>query len=216
MKRLKFIQIKFKKLILKKNFEKKKKMSQCRVVLIGDAFVGKTALIQRFISKEIQQNYDETVGAAFHSFTTTVNGQQENIQVWDTAGQEKYRSLGPVYYRNASSAILVFDVTERSSFNDLEEWINTFRSAAGDGPPIVIVGNKVDLEESKVVEEQEATTFAEKHDLTLFFTSAKTGYNVDFLFQKISSLAVEYARKPSNTSVARITEKKEKNRSSCC
>ena len=189
-------------------------MSACRVVLIGDAFVGKTALIQRFISKEIQQNYDETVGAAFHSFSTTVNGNQENIQVWDTAGQEKYRSLGPVYYRNASCAILVYDVTERSSFKDLDEWINTFRSAAGDGPPIVIVGNKVDLEENKVVEEQEGMAFAEKHNLSFFATSAKSGYNVEFLFQKIASLAVEYARKPSEESTARITENKTK--SSCC
>ena len=189
-------------------------MSSCRIVMIGDAFVGKTALIQRFISKDMPQSYEETVGAAFHSYSTQVNGQLETIQVWDTAGQEKYRSLGPVYYRNASCAILVFDVTERSTFEDLNDWIRTFRDAAGVGPPIVIVGNKVDLEDSKAVEEQEAMSFAEEHHFPFVSTSALNGYNVEFLFQKVASLAIDYIHKPSHEETTSVKTKK--NDGGCC
>lgn len=166
-------------------------MNAYRVVLIGNAFVGKTALILRYVNKAIQTHYEETIGSAFHTFQTKVDKQQCTIQVWDTAGQEKYRSLGPVYYRNTSAAILVFDLTDRQSFDDLEQWVMTFRATAGHSPLIFIVGNKADLEEERKVEEFEISNFAETHGFQYFITSAVSGFNVDFLFQSIAEKIIK-------------------------
>ena len=185
-------------------------MSANRVVLIGNAFVGKTALIQKKINSEVSQRYEETVGAAFHSYKEVIDGKETVIQVWDTAGQEKYRSLGPVYFRNATAAILVYDVTDRSTFEALDEWIETFRSAAGMSPQIIIVGNKCDLETRIVVDKIEGQNYAEHHGMKFFYTSAITGYNVDFLFQKVAQIVA------SEPVVESSTTKKKEEKSECC
>ena len=176
-----------------------------RVVLIGNAFVGKTALIQKKISSEVPPRYEETIGAAFQSYHETINQKDYLIQVWDTAGQEKYRSLGPVYYRNANAAIVVYDVTDRSTFQAVPEWIQAFRDTAGDKAKLILVGNKVDLESKIVVDESEGAAFAESYNMPFLLTSAITGYNVDHLFQQIASLVVTVETEEST-----ITKKKEK------
>lgn len=165
-------------------------MNTYRVVLIGNAYVGKTALIMKYVNRTIQQQYEETVGAAFHTYQTKFEDKQYTIQVWDTAGQEKYRSLGPVYYRNTIAAILVFDITDRQSFQDLSGWIENFRSVAGSKPLIFIVGNKADLESNHKVDETEIQQFAEEHGYPYFITSALSGLNVDFLFQSVSEQVI--------------------------
>ena len=170
-------------------------MNAYRVVLIGNAAVGKTAIIMRFINKTIQLLYEETVGAAFHTFQTKIDGEQVTIQVWDTAGQEKYRSLGPVYYRNALAAILVFDVTDKQSFLDLDGWIDNFRATAGHSPPIFLVGNKIDLESNIKVDENEAQKYANEKEFPLFLTSAVSGFNIDFLFQNVADKIVHNSSK---------------------
>ena len=185
-------------------------MSANRVVLIGNAFVGKTALIQKKISSEVPHRYEETVGAAFHTYKEVIDGKEIVIQVWDTAGQEKYRSLGPVYFRNATVAVLVYDVTDRSTFEALDEWIRSFRNVAGMYPHIVIVGNKCDLDTKIVVDKIEGQNYAENHGMKFFYTSALTGYNVDFLFQNIAQIVA------SEPLLENTTTKKKEEKSGCC
>jgi len=190
-------------------------MNAYRVVLIGNAYVGKTALIMKFINKTISGQYEETVGAAFHTFQATIDGESISVQVWDTAGQEKYRSLGPVYYRNASAAILVYDITDRQSFIDINGWIEHFRSTVGDHPPIFLVGNKIDLDSNSKVDENEAQKYADEHGFSFFLTSAITGYNVDFLFQKVADSVVHSGMKVVKSKV-NSSETKDDGKTTCC
>ncbi|KAH0785626.1 small GTP-binding protein [Histomonas meleagridis] len=159
---------------------------QYRVVLVGSSCVGKTAIITRRVKGEKPSNYSETIGAAFFTYKEKIDDEEVEIQVWDTAGQEKYRALGPVYFRNANAGIFVYDVTDQESFNSLQFWITSFQETAGVDIPIFIVGNKVDLEDNIVVEISMGQKFAQDHGYSFFPTSAVTGRNINFLFQKVA------------------------------
>lgn len=155
-----------------------------RLVLIGNAYVGKTALITRFVERNVPDTYKQTIGAAFHTFQQKLGEIVLTVQVWDTAGQEKFRSLGPAYYRKASAAIAVFDVTDQKSFDDLNDWILAFQEVAGSDAHVFIAGNKSDLE-PRMVDQGTAQVYADDKGFTFVETSAITGCNVDRLFQGI-------------------------------
>jgi Ras-related protein Rab-2A len=108
------------------------------------------------------------------------------LQIWDTAGQEKFRSLAPLYYRGACGAIVVYDVTSRPSFEMLASWIDSFVSIVGIQGTIVIAGNKCDLEDFRQVSREEAVDWAAKHGYEMFETSAKTGQNIQLLVDRIA------------------------------
>ncbi|OHT01143.1 small GTP-binding protein [Tritrichomonas foetus] len=155
-----------------------------RVVLIGDSQVGKTSLIHRFVRSSFEKQQKGTIGAVFHTYEQQLNGRQVVMQIWDTAGQEKYRSLGPIYYRNAAAGIAVFDVTSKESLPSLERWISEFKKHT-DNPLLFIVGNKIDIDDSIVIKLEEAQEFATNHGAKCFLTSAKTGENVKEMFQSV-------------------------------
>ena len=152
-----------------------------RVVLIGDTQVGKTSLVYRFVRSNFEEQQKSTIGAVFHTYEQKYNGNDVVMQIWDTAGQEKYRSLGPIYYRDAVAGICVFDMTNKESFLGIEKWINEFRRHTVE-PIIYIVGNKVDIEDKVVIDREDALHLAETHGAKLFFASAKTGQNVNEIF----------------------------------
>lgn len=155
-----------------------------RVVLIGDSQVGKTSLIHRFVRSSFEKQQKGTIGAVFHTYEQQLNGRQVIMQIWDTAGQEKYRSLGPIYYRNAAAGIAVFDVTSKESLPNLELWINEFRKHT-ENPLVYVVGNKIDLTDSFEVTQEEIEQFAQDHNAKCFLTSAKTGEKVKEMFQSV-------------------------------
>ncbi|KAK8900609.1 hypothetical protein M9Y10_002938 [Tritrichomonas musculus] len=155
-----------------------------RVVLIGDSQVGKTSLIHRFVRSSFEKQQKGTIGAVFHTYEQQLNGRQVIMQIWDTAGQEKYRSLGPIYYRNAAAGIAVFDVTSKESLPNLEIWINEFRKHT-ENPLLYVVGNKIDIDDSIEISTAEAQKFADEHKAKCFLTSAKTGENVKEMFQSV-------------------------------
>ena len=169
-----------------------------KVVTIGAESVGKTSITTRFISNTFNQHEPSTVGANYQVFTRDVDGQRVNVQIWDTAGQEKFRSLSPIYFRNSSAAIVVFSLTNRSSFRDLDEWILFFLQHAGNQARVFIVANKSDLIEEFEVSTDEARAWAETNGYPFYLTSAKTAAGVDDLF---TSVAVELARTKPKTTV---------------
>ena len=185
-----------------------------RVVLIGNSFVGKTALVNRYVKNEKPQNYSETVGSAFVEYSEKINNSQIQIQLWDTAGQDKYRSLCPVYFRRANAAILVYDVTEQASFDALQYWMNFFHDTAGADVPIFIVGNKIDLEDNIIVDVPMGQKFAQDHGCLFFSTSAATGLNVDFLFQKVAETLLNYSPLVHKDPLKATDEKSSSSR--CC
>mgnify|MGYP003089408893 FL=1 len=155
-----------------------------RVVLIGDSQVGKTSLVQRFVRSSFEKQQRSTIGAVFHTYERSYNGTDVVMQIWDTAGQEKYRSLGPIYYRNSVAGICVFDMTNKETLSGLEKWISEFRKQTND-PILYIVGNKIDIQDKITVTEEEAKAFSKSQNAKLIFSSAKTGENVQEIFESI-------------------------------
>jgi small GTP-binding protein len=166
-----------------------------RVVLIGDASVGKTSILSQLIEKRFDAHQTTTIGANYQSYTADVGTCKIEMQIWDTAGQEKFRSLGPIYYRNAAAAVAVFDVTNHVSFENLHRWMESFREVAGQTALVVLVANKVDKrgngESPEGVTREEAKEFARENRLELFETSALAGTGIDGVFLYLSEAIVK-------------------------
>ena len=184
----------------------------CRVVLIGDPSVGKTSILSQLVDRKFDPCEESTIGANYQIYIEEVDGVKVEIQIWDTAGQEKFKSLGPIYFRNALGAIAVYDVTMPNSFDHVEEWLDSFCSVVGTNAVMFVVGNKIDKEEDRKISFEDAKTWAEKRGCIACETSAKTGEGVEPLF---TMLAKELLKGRQTTSVKQpaleIVEKK-----SCC
>jgi small GTP-binding protein len=158
-----------------------------RVVAIGDSSVGKTSIINRFLRGAFEPEEPETIGVLYDSFIQEVNGTAVEIQLWDTAGQEQYRSLGPVYFRSAGAAIVVFDLTNEHTFRSIGDWVTSFRNVCTDSALVIVVGNKSERQD-RAVPPEEAKAWAREHDAPYVETSAKTGQGVKVLFDELVAL----------------------------
>ena len=154
-----------------------------KYIIIGESGVGKSSLLLQFADKRFKPEQDITIGVEFGVAYTTVDKINIKIQIWDTAGQELFRSLTRSYYRGAAATILVFDITKRSTFLSLRTWLIEARQAALPSLVVIIVGNKSDVEYKRQVTNIEATQFANELGLVYIETSAQTGINVDKAFQ---------------------------------
>ncbi|EAX99745.1 small GTP-binding protein, putative [Trichomonas vaginalis G3] len=161
-----------------------------KVALIGTQKVGKTALLTKFHFGTFNKNTVATVGASFILHHFMINGRDESFQIWDTAGQERYRSLGPIYYRDASCAIAVFDLTVPESFEEMKIYINQFKSHCQNYAHICVVGNKKDIyKEGSDFDIKIAERYVEEEGFTLHLTSALTGEGVNIPFQEVAEKA---------------------------
>lgn len=159
-----------------------------KVVLVGDAEVGKTSLTTRFAYGTFTDGYISTLGVDFIVKSLPITNYIVKLQAWDTAGQERYAGVRPIYYRGAKGALLVFDITMRQSFVNVEKWLDQIRKFSGADIPIILVGNKIDLVDSRVVSTDELQMFAAQKSMPFFETSAKTDYAVNDVFQKLAEL----------------------------
>lgn len=155
-----------------------------RSVTIGDSSVGKTCIVNQFLQDKFDPAEPNTIGTLYESFTDHRDGHDLEIQIWDTAGQEQYRSLGPIYYRSSAAALVVFDITNRKSFEDVSVWVSEFRSVAGENTIILLVGNKIDLPD-RAVDKEEATEWALKNNCIYMETSARNGAGIKQLFSTL-------------------------------
>lgn len=164
---------------------------QKKIIVVGDSSVGKTSVIHRFVKGEFDTTIIATVGVDFRVKEINVNGQKIKLQIWDTIGQEKYRSLAPQYFRRSDGVILFYDTTVKASFGHLQLWLDSIINNAQSAIPVILVGNKCDLPE--VVEKQHAMDFAKDKKLELYFCSAKSGENIDKIFERIAELIMSQA-----------------------
>ena len=153
-----------------------------KIVLVGDTNVGKSSIALRFVKSHFFENAEPTIGAMFLTKKLTNNNVDYTLNLWDTAGQEKYNSLIPMYYRGADAAIIVYDTTYANSFESANRWYNELRRAVPD-IFIILVGNKCDLE--RQVLHSDIKNFIDKHDIEHLEVSAKTNHNVNKIFEQI-------------------------------
>jgi len=158
-----------------------------KVVLIGDSGVGKSNLLSRFTKDEFNLESKSTIGVEFATKTIQTSGKVIKAQIWDTAGQERYRAITSAYYRGAVGALLVYDISKRVTFENLERWLKELRDHADADIVIMLVGNKGDLRHLRAVAQDEALAFAEKHGLACIETSALESTNVETAFMRLLS-----------------------------
>ena len=149
-----------------------------KLIFIGDSSVGKSCLTAKAVKNNFEEYYQATVGFEFLTFNMKVNDKVIKLQIWDTCGQEIYKSLISNFYRNSSLAVLVYAIDNKESFNHVENWLNDLKSQANPDVRIFLVGNKADLEEDRKIKKEEGEKYKEDQHLDLFMeTSAKTGHN---------------------------------------
>ena len=160
-----------------------------KLIIVGDSGVGKSCLVIKAIKNYFEDLYAPTVGFEFLSFNAKIEDQTIKLQIWDTCGQEVYRSLINSFYRSSSLAILVYSIDNRNSFNHLEDWLNDIKTQSNPDTKIFLIGNKVDLEDKREISKEMGEKFCSDHNLSLFLeTSAKTGFNAQNLFMQAGIL----------------------------
>ncbi|XP_021286771.1 ras-related protein RABA2a [Herrania umbratica] len=158
-----------------------------KVVLIGDSGVGKSNLLSRFTRNEFCLESKSTIGVEFATRTLQVEGRTVKAQIWDTAGQERYRAITSAYYRGALGALLVYDVTKPTTFENVSRWLKELRDHADSNIVIMMIGNKTDLKHLRAVAMEDGQSYAEKEGLSFIETSALEATNVEKAFQTILS-----------------------------
>jgi len=169
-----------------------------KLVLLGEAAVGKTSLVYRFIEKKFRENYKSTLGVNLLKHDTKVEGYGSvSAQIWDLGGQESFKSLRKLYLEGANGGLVIFDVTKSKTFDKLTEWIQSFREARGE-QSLFLIGNKIDLEDNIKITPDQAKKFAKKNNMELILTSAKTGDNVEKAFYDLINVIVKKVAKEQN------------------
>mmetsp|Transcript_20432 Transcript_20432/g.31196 ORF Transcript_20432/g.31196 Transcript_20432/m.31196 type:complete len:209 (+) Transcript_20432:53-679(+) len=177
------------------------KIFHYKLVLLGDTAVGKSCLVVRFVRDEFFEFQEPTIGAAFLTQSVVLDNSAIKFEIWDTAGQERYRSLAPMYYRGAAAAIVVYDITNKESFNGAKSWVKELQRRGDPNVVIALAGNKADLQSKRKVNfevdyslrimiflSQEAQRYAEDNGILHMETSAKSSMNVKDLFNEIARM----------------------------
>ena len=165
-----------------------------KVVLIGDSGVGKSQLLTRYTKNDFQLSSKPTIGVELAHEDIEIDGRIIRAQIWDTAGQERYRAITSAYYRGALGAIIVYDITNTKSYENVELWIDELRQHTDDKIVLMLVGNKVDLRHLRAVEKETASTYATENKMHFVETSALNAMNVDVAFESTLRKIYEIVR----------------------
>ena len=203
-----------------------------KIIIIGDSGVGKSSLTLRATKNQFQEYYNATVGFEFFSLNLKMEDSIIKLQMWDTCGQEIYRSLISSFYKNSSLAMIMYSIDNEESFRHLDYWIKEIKNNSSPDIKIILIGNKVDLEDKRVVSKEEADNFARVNGIDeVYETSAKTGFNAKTIFSKAAQILykehLNYKRISRDPSLIKVgTEdfdpktipmpKEEKQKKGCC
>ncbi|CAF0962204.1 unnamed protein product [Rotaria sordida] len=166
--------------------------STFKIMLLGDSGVGKTCLLVRFKDDTfLSGSFIATVGIDFRNKTIVINNKQVKLQIYDTAGQERFRSVAHSYYRDANALLLLYDVSSIISFNHVRDWLGEIKEFAQSDVIIMLIANKVDKTNERVVTREMGEKLAKEYDVPYVETSAKTGLNVEFCFKAVSQALLE-------------------------
>ncbi len=184
-----------------------------KIIFIGDSGVGKSCLTSKAVKNNFEEYYQATVGFEFLTFNMKIDKTVVKLQIWDTCGQEIYKSLISNFYRNSSLAIIVYSIDSKESFEHAEAWLNELKNQANPDVRIFLVGNKADLEELRQVSKEEGIKYKNEKNLDVFMeTSAKTGYNArNVLIEATKLLYKDYLKYSEIEQKNKETKKKEEN-----
>ena len=191
--------------------EEDKSAVSCKVVLIGESGVGKTSIISRFITNTFSSILMSTTGASFATKSIYLEKEDRTVkfEIWDTAGQEKYRSLAKVFYKNAQVCLLVYDISRKTSLDEIKNyWFKEIKNNATDNIILALAGNKSDMYEFEEVSDEEAKNYAKEINAIFQKTSAKTDVGVNELFKMIGQKVVN----PETENVSNLTKEEQKKR----
>mmetsp|Transcript_27802 Transcript_27802/g.38840 ORF Transcript_27802/g.38840 Transcript_27802/m.38840 type:complete len:193 (+) Transcript_27802:99-677(+) len=185
---------------------------EVRLITIGDSATGKSSLILRYTKGMFQEERKATVGIDLKIKSATVLGRPTKVRVWDTAGQEQFRTITRNYYRGAQGVLLVYDITNKDSFKHVSKWIKDVENYAEPGVSVVLLGNKCDLEDKRQVTRSEGQAIAQEYEVDFFETSALSGSSVEESFGSLVEKIVAKQPRSSNGGV----DLNEKKKSGCC
>lgn len=186
-----------------------------KVVLLGATDVGKTCIVSRLVTGAFDPSQKPTIGGSFSQKDFDLESGPITLRIWDTAGQERYRSLASLYYQSAHCALLVFSLTSMSSFREVEYWVEELRANYDKLPPLFLVGNMVDLAETRAVKMEDAKELAVKLAATYVETSALTGEGIDELFESVAAAAMKSATQ-ANVDRKMLPDPSGKQATTCC
>ena len=153
-----------------------------KYIIIGDSAVGKSNLLLKYAHNKFNEEYQATIGVEFGAKNVEINNKIYRIQIWDTAGQENFRSITRAYYKNSVCALVVYDITNKETFENVQTWIEDCKNQSPKTIFLVLIGNKCDLESSRQVTYEEGEELAKRNNMLFFETSALTGKNVEDAF----------------------------------
>ena len=155
-----------------------------KYIIVGDSSVGKSNLLSKFAHNKFADSYEATIGVEFDVKNLEINEKIFRIQIWDTAGQENFKSITKAYYKNCVCAMVVYDITKRQTFDNIQTWLDDVRNESPKNALIILIGNKIDLYQERQISYDEGNEFAKKNEIMFAETSAKTGEGVDDIFRK--------------------------------
>ena len=158
-----------------------------KIIIIGDAAVGKSNILTRFTRNEFSENTKSTVGVELGVKFIKVKGVNTKIQIWDTAGQERYRSITSSYYKGSHGCFIVYDITNETSFENVERWYEYVQREAGKNISIILVGNKCDLENERKISKEKGQEKAKNLKCAFYETSALSGVNISQIFEELTN-----------------------------
>ena len=197
-----------------------------KVIIIGNSFVGKSSIVHIATKNSIiSDKYKPTIGFDYFSFYIEYNSKKIKLQIWDTCGQEVYKSLITNFYRNSSLAIMIYAINDKKSFEDLDMWLKEIITRSNPDTKIILIGNKIDLEAERVVSHDEAVKFAQDYNFIQYYeTSVKTGFNIKNVFVQIAILLYEdyiknidsYSEYESSTVKSKLKRNVKAKKNKCC
>ena len=163
----------------------KKDCYKVKINIIGDQSVGKTNIINRYVKGEFNSGYEITIGMDFLTCNLELDNKIFKLRLWDTAGSEQFRSVTKGYYTNSCCALIVYDITDEKSFKSVKQWIDDCHSFASQNIHLVLIGNKIDLEENRKIQKEKGEELATEYGMDFYETSALSGQNIDNIFSGI-------------------------------
>ena len=186
-----------------------------KILIVGDSGVGKTNFILRFLNNEFNQNYMSTAGIDLKSGSIIIKNKKIRIQIWDTAGQEKYKAITKNLFLKVMGALIVYDITNENSFYNLQSWVSMVKEECGKHMQIVIVGNKSDLDSKRAISKEEVLNYAKEQKVEYIETSSKTGENIIKAITLLSEQILENSESIDDVSF-RLDSISLQKRKKCC